>query len=688
MPNYQTTPNVSYFYDNLTNAKGKLTKVSSSVSTTEYTAFDILGRVTAHKQTTDGNAYTTGYVYNLSGALIEETYPSTRKVRNTLDADGDLAQVQSQKTPTDILRNYANSFVYTAASAVSSLRLGNGRFENTQFNSRLQPTLIGLGSSVGNTSLLKLDYTYNTPNVADNNGNVKSQTITVPTIGANTGFTAIQNYTYDSLNRLKSAVENITGQTPPSWKQTFTYDRYGNRNFDMANTTIPVPGCPVAVCNPTIDPVNNRLIGYVFDNAGNTTTDANGQVFTYDAENKQVQVNNATGIVGQYFYDGDGKRIKKYVPSTGETTIFVYDASGKSIAEYSTIVANSTDAKVNYLTSDHLGSPRINTDQNGAVIARHDYHPFGEEISTSQRTAGLNYAADSVRKQFTGYERDKETELDFAQARMYLSTLGRFASPDPQIFGALTEPSSWHKYQYSFNNPLLYSDRSGRFPDKIHELITRVAFPGLSNGEVQKLVWGNHSVDVTHGIYPGTVMPWNSYQHVMTSDFYPTEKEARSAMEGFISENIAESQRIMRNPGEETGHMDPNYVLGKATHPVQDNISTEHRNFQYFSSPTVLGGALQFAWKMWGHSVGESQITSYQFQQAVDATREIYRRARPEDYNRAVPAAFEGAWYIFRNGRTDGTAGPNMIDVGKIAEVTVHADGRSETRCIHEPCPK
>ncbi|MGB7068403.1 MAG: hypothetical protein WBD22_02825, partial [Pyrinomonadaceae bacterium] len=69
-PNYQASPNVGYFYDNLPNAKGKLTKVSSSVSTTEYTTFDILGRVTGHKQTTDGQSYTTGYIYNLSGVLI------------------------------------------------------------------------------------------------------------------------------------------------------------------------------------------------------------------------------------------------------------------------------------------------------------------------------------------------------------------------------------------------------------------------------------------------------------------------------------------------------------------------------------------------------------------------------------------------------------------------------------------
>jgi len=111
-----------------------------------------------------------------------------------------------------------------------------------------------------------------------------------------------------------------------------------------------------------------------------------------------------------------------------------YDASGKTVAEYSTMIASTNDAKVNYLTADHLGSPRINTDQSGAVTARHDYLPFGEEIFTSltaQRTTAVGYSGDTIRKQFTGYERDTETGLDFAQARMYASFHGRFLSPDP-----------------------------------------------------------------------------------------------------------------------------------------------------------------------------------------------------------------------------------------------------------------
>jgi RHS repeat-associated protein len=163
-------------------------------------------------------------------------------------------------------------------------------------------------------------------------------------------------------------------------------------------------------------------------------------------------------------YDGDGRRVKKYVPSSGETTVFVYDAAGKLVAEYSTIVASSQDAKVAYLTNDHLGSPRINTDLDGDVISRHDYHPFGEEIATSQRTTGLGYTADTIRKQFTGYERDNELDLDFAQARVYAFSLGRFVSPDPLLSsGRVENPQTWNRYPYVLGNPMRFVDPSGLY---------------------------------------------------------------------------------------------------------------------------------------------------------------------------------------------------------------------------------
>ena len=315
-----------------------------------------------------------------------------------------------------------------------------------------------------------------------NNGNVAKQTITVAGLGATPGFTAVQNYDYDSLNRIQIASETLTptSGTPETWTQDFRYDRFGNRTFNEATTTTLPKECNnnTEVCsairpvvNPSVNPADNKLNGYTFDSAGNTTRDAENRKFTYDAENKQTKVETlsgqtVTGTVGEYWYDGDGRRVKKraYVNNVPtEETIFVYDAGGKLIGEYSNDVASVQDAKVAYLTNDHLGSPRINTDLNGNVTARHDYHPFGEEITSSKRVNGIGYADDSVRKQFTSYERDNESELDFAEARYYNPAHGRFTSTDPIImsYKRAVDPQRINLYAYARNNPLAFVDPDG-----------------------------------------------------------------------------------------------------------------------------------------------------------------------------------------------------------------------------------
>ncbi len=83
---------------------------------------------------------------------------------------------------------------------------------------------------------MKLDYQYGdldwdgTVLAGTNNGNVAKQTITVASVGATPGFTAVENYDYDSLNRIQIASETLTPTTgtPESWTQEFRYDRYGN----------------------------------------------------------------------------------------------------------------------------------------------------------------------------------------------------------------------------------------------------------------------------------------------------------------------------------------------------------------------------------------------------------------------------------------------------------------------------
>lgn len=453
-----STPAVAYNYDGTglgsvpSYAKGKLTKVSSSVSETKYDSFDNLGKILSSSQLTDGQTYNFGYAYNLAGMLTEETYPSGRKVKNTIATDASLSKVETQPSGGSYATR-ADNFVYTAAGAVSAMQLGNAKWENAQFNSRLQPTQLGLGTSATDQSLWKVAYDYGT---TDNNGNVKQQTISVPSITP-----LEQTYAYDSLNRIKSAVE--TQSSAQTWKQTFTYDRYGNRNFDAANTTT-LGSCSTNQCNPTIDAANNRFTtnqGYTYDLSGNLLTDAQNRSFVYDAENKQKTVSDASGTIGTYSYDGDGKRVKKV--SASENTIFVYDASGKMIAEYLLTTATPQTATTSYLTSDTLGSPRVITDTAGNVTSRRDFMPFGEEISgLGNRTSANGYQVDSTRQKFTTYERDAETDLDFAQARIYNNKLGRFTSADPLLAsGKAPNPQTWNRYNYVGNNPINLIDPLG-----------------------------------------------------------------------------------------------------------------------------------------------------------------------------------------------------------------------------------
>ena len=459
------TPDVTFTFDNpnIPNSKGQLTQVSSSVSQTNFTSFDELGRVKSSSQTTGGETYSfTDYSYDLSGALVSETYPSLRVVRTETDSIGRMSKVTSQKVG-DFERTQLSQLAYTSFGAISQAKLGNGRWENAQYDTkRLQIKQIGLGASALDTTFLKLEYGYGT---TDNNGSLREQKITVQGMSNQ----IVQSYTYDALNRLKTATETPVNSSQ-SWKQTFDYDRFGNRRFDAANTTtLPTNN---AIYNPNIEKSNNQFTvaeGYNYDNEGNLTSNPESQLFQYDAENRISQVQNtATNSTANYYYDGSGKRVKKVVGT--QETIFVYDAFGKLVAEY-TINQTITNNGIQYLTVDALGSPRAITNNIGQVASRHDYLPFGEEISagTGGRTTTQGYGAnDKVRQQFTGYERDTESGLDYAQARYFASKHGRFTSVDPLDESAdIKSPQTFNRYSYVMNSPYKFVDPTGLYGSDI-----------------------------------------------------------------------------------------------------------------------------------------------------------------------------------------------------------------------------
>jgi RHS repeat-associated protein len=72
------------------------------------------------------------------------------------------------------------------------------------------------------------------------------------------------------------------------------------------------------------------------------------------------------------------------------------------------------------------------------------------------------------------YERDNESDLDFAQARYYGYGHGRFTSPDDFANDTHpSEPQSWNLYGYVRNNPLRYIDPTGNIIEEKGKVKTK-----------------------------------------------------------------------------------------------------------------------------------------------------------------------------------------------------------------------
>ena len=66
------------------------------------------------------------------------------------------------------------------------MQLGNGYWETASYSDdRLQVEHIGLGRTDSTQDLLKLEFKYDSATEPGNNGSMREQKITVPTIGSN-----------------------------------------------------------------------------------------------------------------------------------------------------------------------------------------------------------------------------------------------------------------------------------------------------------------------------------------------------------------------------------------------------------------------------------------------------------------------------------------------------------------------
>ena len=110
--------------------------------------------------------------------------------------------------------------------------------------------------------------------------------------------------------------------------------------------------------------------------------------------------------------------------------------------------------KVTYYHNDALGSPVAATNQQGQVIWRETYKPYGQRTTNDAASANNTVW-------FTGKQEENALGINYFGARWYNPEVGRFLIFDPS--GASPDNiRSFNRYAYANNNPYANVDPDGR----------------------------------------------------------------------------------------------------------------------------------------------------------------------------------------------------------------------------------
>ncbi len=276
---YPNSTSITYSFDKA----GNRISMSDLASSTTY-SYDARNRLLSEAKTIGGAQYTTSFNYDAESRLTRLTYPDGYQLNYQYDG---LDRVSSLGS--------LGSFTYTKDDKVKTITYGNGIQTTYTYDSRSRATRILVKD--GAVTKLDLNYAYT------GNGDVQS---------IDDGIAPTdETYGYDGLDRL-------TSSSGPWGTITYTYDQVGNRltKTEGSQTTYTYGSY-------------NRLTqagstNYTYDNNGNTMTKNDGVdswSYTYDYNNMMTRAVKNGSSQGQYFYDGDGKRVKV---TEGNTKVYTF----------------------------------------------------------------------------------------------------------------------------------------------------------------------------------------------------------------------------------------------------------------------------------------------------------------------------------------------------------------------------
>jgi RHS repeat-associated protein len=454
-------------------------------------------------------------------------------------------------------------------------------------------------------------------------------------------------FTYDKVGRLTSGSVDGAANT-----QSYTYDAFGNRLTASREIGKCAGGTDCAKVVTVDSNTNHLTTGATYDAAG-SLTGWEGWIYQYDAGG-MMRRSNKGSTTGEYLYDADDERLGTWDEtqwrwtvrdlghnvvrelSTGRPNgIAIWNWESDHIYRQGQLLASETPTGGRHFHLDHLGTPRLVTDNLGRVVAKHSYYPFGSEL------AGASPEQPEERHKFTGHERDllyggNVDALDYMHARFYSAAAGRFLSGDPSRLSVNPmDPQSWNRYNYALNDPARFADRNGMWPTETHNAIIAGAFTKLTDPQRAVLRAASVRVDnFVHGGQSGAL----AYQHGMRGPF-ESPADARRRADNFIAENNRKAAALAsKGFGVTDAALD---AFGTGLHTVTDRTSPTHMGEQLWTGAgdsglrygpvvaLVIGpaGAAIDAARAREHSAGEANITLEQYHAAIDAARADYLKA-------------------------------------------------------------
>ncbi|HKP37794.1 MAG TPA: RHS repeat-associated core domain-containing protein, partial [Pyrinomonadaceae bacterium] len=199
-----------------------------------------------------------------------------------------------------------------------------------------------------------------------------------------------------------------------------------------------------------------------------TTLNAGDTIYKEDVSELRTKLDEALTALGITTLGYTDTTLAGAPSGTTIRAVHIRELRTRSTSGAGNSSSGGTSGGLHYVLSDLQGSARAVMNNNGsssAVVARHDYLPFGEEIGSGLglRSTGQGYnATDTNRWKYGLTERDATSGLDHTWWRKYENLSGRWTSPDPYNGSmSIANPQSFNRNSYVLNDPVNLVDPTG-----------------------------------------------------------------------------------------------------------------------------------------------------------------------------------------------------------------------------------